>query len=382
MRALAAFAFGIVVALASQGGRVSAGPWTDAKSKRVDEIVAKYLEDSDAERRPPSLSIGVGVGGDLVVAKGWGDVRDGVAADSRTLYQIGSLTKQFTAAAVLKLIDQGRSGNAQGFRPLTLDRPLRELFDGVSSWEQPNAPPLTVRSLLTMTSNLPNFTKEPPPQSDPWGAMPASRLLSEVKKLTPKAWPNSFSYSNTSYFLLSEIIEMQVAPAEGPDGESRYHDFLRSEIFRPAGMRDTGFTGDAFASQNVAEPNFHRHVGFGKPDWFKGSGDMVSSVADLFAWDKALMDDGVLAHALRDQMFAPQAPIGPSLAYGMGFYVERAPGMLIYSHSGTVPGFTAFNAIIVENEKPGWISVTVLTNSDGVKDLQRLADQLAVVALE
>ena len=381
MRALAAFAFGYLAVFAASLPSMAAGPWSDAKTRRVDDIIARFLSDTDDPQRPPALSVGVGLDGRLVVAKGWGAARTGVAADGDTLYQIGSLTKQFTAAAVLKLVDQGRLG-AGTLAPLTLDRPLRDLFDGVSSWEVPGAPPLTVRSLLTMTSNLPNFTKEPPPESDPWGAMPASRLLSEVKKLTPTGWPNSFSYSNTSYFLLSEILEMQTGPPVAPGEDSRYRTFLRSEIFTPAGMTHTGFAGEVFATANVAAPHFNRHVGFGKPDWFKGSGDIVSSVADLFAWDKALMEDRVLPRRLRDQMFAPHAPIGPSLAYGMGLYVERAPGLMIYSHSGTVPGYTSFNAILVEAGKPGWISVTVLTNSDSVKDLQRLADQLAVVALE
>lgn len=380
MRILPALSIALIGLLAASSAH-AAGPWTDTKSRKIDAIVERYLSRLDDDLRPSALSVGVGLNGHLVVAKGWGDARPGVSADAATLYQIGSLTKQFTAAAILKLMHQNRvrSPSATG---LTLDRPLRDLFDGVSSWEQPGAPALTVRSLLTMTSNLPNFTKAPPPDADPWGAMPASRLLGEVKKLTPTGWPNSFSYSNTSYFLLSEILEMQSGPPVSPGEDSRYRAYLRSEIFAPAGMKATAFAGDALPYRNIAEPTYHRHVGFGKPDWFKGSGDIVSSVEDVFAWDKALMEDRVVPRQVRDEMFAPQARITPTLAYGMGVYVERAPGLKIYSHSGTVPGYTAFNAIIREDGEPGWISVTVLTNSDGLKDLQRLADQFAVVALE
>lgn len=379
MRALAALAICLFFAVPWPPVE-AAKPWTEAKSKRIDDIVSRYLASRPDDQRPPALSAGVGINGELALSRGWGSLQPGVEARGDTLYQIGSLTKQFTAAAILKLIATSKAGGASP--PLTLDRPLRDLFDGVSSWEQPGAPPLTVRSLLTMTSNLPNFTKEPPPEADPWGAMPASRLLGEVKKLTPQGWPNSFSYSNTSYFLLSEIIEMQAGPPISPGEDSRYRAFLRSELFAPAEMTQTGFAGDAVAKGGMAPPNYRRHVGFGKPDWFKGSGDMVSSVSDIFAWDKALMEDRVLPPDVRDLMFSAQAQITPSLAYGMGVYVERAPGLMIYSHSGTVPGYTAFNAIIVEKGQPGWISVTVLANSDGVKDLQRLADQLAVVALE
>lgn len=358
----------------------AAGSWTESKTKRVDAIVQQFLNSGGREHQPPGLSAGVAVDGQLVVAKGWGEVQPGVVAGADTLYQIGSLTKQFTAAGVLKLIERD-AGAALTVEPLTLDRPLRKVFDGVSSWETPGAPPITVRSLLTMTSNLPNFTAEPPPESDPWGAMPARRLLGEVKKLSPTAWPNSFAYSNTSYFLLSEIIEMRMGPVPADGEEGGYRQFLRSELFEPVGMSHTGFAGD-IASGEVAAPHYIRKTAFGKPDWFKGSGDVVSSVRDLFAWDKALMEGRAVSPKVRDLMFTPSAPITPSLAYGMGFYVERAPGLLIYSHSGTVPGYTAFNAIVVENNKPGWIGVTILTNSDGIDGLQRLADALVVVALE
>lgn len=376
MRVLAAVVS--MVVLGSTGApSMAANPWSQSKSAEVEAIVARFLTSREAGHKPPALSAGVGINGELVVAKGWGEAQQGVAANGETLYQIGSLTKQFTAAGVLKMIERD-AGAAMSAPPLTLDRPLRDLFDGVSSWETPGAPPITVRSLLTMTSNLPNFTSEPPPETDPWGAMPAKRLLGEVKKLAPTAWPNSFAYSNTSYFLLSEIIEMRAGPTI--PGVSQYREFLRSELFVPAGMTRSGFASEL--STEVATPHYRRQSRFGKPDWFKGSGDVVSSVKDLFAWDKALMEQGVVSPKVRNQMFAPSAPITPSLAYGMGFYVERAPGLEIYSHSGTVPGYTAFNAIVVEKGKPGWITVTILTNSDGIEDLQKLADALVVVALE
>jgi CubicO group peptidase (beta-lactamase class C family) len=378
MRVLAALVSVVVLGSAAMPS-MAAGPWSEAKSQRVDSIVSRFLASREPGQQPPGLSIGVGVGGELVVAKGWGEAQPGAAADADTLYQVGSLTKQFTAAGVLKIIERD-SGAAMSSAPLTLDRPLRQLFDGVASWELPGAPPITVRSLLTMTSNLPNFTAEPPPESDPWGAMPASRLLGEVKKLAPNGWPNSFAYSNTSYFLLSEIIEMRAGGQMPPGGVSQYREFLRSELFQPAGMTRTGFASEL--ESEVATPHYRRHSPFGKPDWFKGSGDVVSNVRDLFAWDKALMERRVVSPRIRDLMFAPSAPITPALTYGMGFYVERAPGLDIYSHSGTVPGYTAFNAILVEKGKPGWIGVTILTNSDGIEDLQRLADALAVVALE
>jgi D-alanyl-D-alanine carboxypeptidase len=325
----------LVAALANAGAASAADLWTSSKSARVSEIVESYLSGGG----PAALSVGISRDGELVVAKGWGEARPGVLADADTLYRIGSLTKQFTAAGVLTLMER-EAGRDDA---LTLDRPLRELFDGVTSWETRGAPAITVRSLLTMTSNLPNFTKDPPPATDPWGAIPAARLLSEVKKLSPRGWPNSFAYSNTSYFLLSEILEMRAGSVARDASEHGYRGLLASALFKPAGMTRTGFAGQ-IPPDEVAQPHYNRHVGFGQPDWFKGSGDIVSSVTDIFAWDKALMQGGVVSERTRELMFSPQAPITPLLAYGMGFYVERVPGLEIYSHTGTVPGYTAFNA--------------------------------------
>lgn len=370
MRAIAAL---VLTFFASASTALAAGVWSVSKTDRIAALVEHYLE----THSPMAISVGVSVGGELVVARGWGEARPGVGADENTLYQIGSLTKQFTAAGVLTLIEReaGRPG------ALSLDRPLRDLFDNTSGWQVVGAPPITVRSLLTMTSSLPNFTKEPPPETDPWGAIPAQRLLSEVKKLAPTGWPNSFAYSNTSYFLLSEILEMRAQDSGSGDKGGGYREFLARELFEPAGMTRTGFVGQ-IPEQELATPHLRRDVGFGKPDWFKGSGDMVSSIADLFAWNAALMNSSVISREAREQMFTAQAPITPLLAYGMGVYVERVPGLRIFSHTGSVPGYTSFNALILESGKPRWISVTILANSDGLADLPKLADDLAVVALE
>lgn len=355
----------------------AAGAWTPAKSDKVNDLVGLFLKRHGPlpqQRPPPAMSVGVAVNGALVVADGWGDARPGVKADANTVYRIGSLTKQFTAAAVLGLIDRDQ----RSAMPLTLDRPLRELLDGVEDWEFAGAPPLTVRTLLTMTSNLPSYTRAPPASADPWGAIPADKLLSEVKKLRPTAWPNSFAYSNTSYFLLAEIIEMH-SGAEGVRGN--YRDYLRRTLFEPAGMTSTGF-GDTSGVGVIAMPHYRRPPTFVQPNWLKGSGDMTSNVVDLFQWDKALMEGRVVATNVRDLMFAPHAAVSPRLSYGMGFYVEHPEHLDIYSHSGTVPGYTAFNVIVRERGKPDWISVSILTNSDGVEDLQRLADAIVIVALD
>jgi CubicO group peptidase (beta-lactamase class C family) len=237
--------------------------------------------------------------------------------------------------------------------------------------------PITIKSLLTMTSNLPNFTRRPPPAADPWGMIPARRLLDELKKLSPSGWPRSFEYSNTSYFLLAEVIE-SVAGAETPAPHG-YRGALR-RLFDKGGMRSTGFVGDYQQGSMLAAPHYRRKPAFTQPDWLKGSGDIASNVLDIAVWTKALMEGRVVSHAARELMFSEGARVGPTDYYGMGWFVARKDGFDTFSHSGSVPGYTSFNSIVRSPDRGNWIGVTILTNSDGVEGLDTLADDIVRIA--
>jgi CubicO group peptidase (beta-lactamase class C family) len=306
-----------------------------------------------------------------------------VPASPRTIYHVGSLTKQLTAAGVLDLIDRGatlRSGAT-----LKLDAPLAQIFNGVEHWANAGERPVTVRSLLTMTSNLPNFTRRPPVATDPWGRIGAPELLSAIKMLRPWGWPDSFEYSNTSYFLLAEVIEEAIAPGEA--APSAHRDYLRSVIFPRAGMTETGFVGDYAAGTSVARPIYRRRPAFDQPDWLKGSADVASNVVDMFAWNKALMEGRVLSGAMRELMLSDAARVAPQDYYGMGWFIRHEEKRDVFSHSGLVPGFTSFNMIVrvkggADMDRAEWLSVTLLLNSDEIDGLDGLAEDLIGLALE
>jgi CubicO group peptidase (beta-lactamase class C family) len=229
-----------------------------------------------------------------------------------------------------------------------------------------------------MTSNLPNFTRRPPPNVDPWGAVAAPRLLDELKKLSPHGWPDSFEYSNTSYFLVAQIIEAVGRADHVPIGS--YRDAIRAAVIDKAGMTQTGFAGAYAPGSDLAQPHYRRRPAFAKPDWLNGSGDMASNVVDLFAWNKALMAGRVIGAASRAAMFSDAARVGPVTYYGMGWFVAHENGWDRYSHSGSVPGFTSYNAIHKRPTSASWLSVTLLTNSDGIEGLDELAVALFVLA--
>ncbi len=201
-------------------------------------------------------------------------------------------------------------------------------------------------------------------------------MLTGIKDYRPSGYPGSFEYSNTSYFLLSEIMEdVDIG------GVSRgYHRILRDEFFSRLGLQDTGFGGDAKVAKELATPHYRRRPRFSQPDWLKGSGDVASSVVDIFKWDKALMEGHALSPQMSAVMLSDQARVDVWTYYGAGWFITHKDGVDRYFHSGTVSGYTAFN-LIVRSAGGHWVSVSLLTNSDGVDDLDTLADQISDQAL-
>lgn len=363
--------------LALSSAPVPASDTSGSLAARVEPLVTNFMAAGGDGTLPtiPAMSVAIGRDGTLLYADGFGRAGENRAAAAETIYMVGSITKQFTAAAILHLMEKGatvRDGGAQ----LTPATPVASLLNIANGWMLEGGPPITVAHLLSMTSNLPNFTRRPPHELDPWGAVPAKKLLGEMKEYRPSGYPGSFEYSNTSYFLLSEIMEnVEVA------GQSRgYQRILREDVFTRLGLNDTGFGSDSWAASRLATPHYRRRPRFSQPDWLKGSGDVASSVIDIFKWDKALMDGRVLTPAMRDLMLSDSARVDVWTYYGMGWFISHKGGMDRYFHSGTVSGYTAYN-LIVRPSQAHWVSVSLLANSDGIEGMDELADEIAELAL-
>jgi len=357
---------------------VRAAALAAAKKDRVDDLVARFNRNVAAHGAPRvGMSVAIGSDGDLTYKAAYGESRPGQAATPDTGYRIGSLTKQFTAAAILRLIED-RAHSARTGKPLALDAPISDYFDGVEAWQVEGQAIITVRSLLNMTTNLPNFTRRPPEGLDPWGGVHASRLLQELKRWRPSGWPNSFEYSNTSYFLLAELIDTMVVA--DPAQPVTYRDYLRRAVFSRAGLSPAaGFTVETLPADQVAAGNFKRKPVFVEADWLKGSGDMVASAIDVFRWNAAFLGGRVVSASSRMEMLKEGARITPTDYYGMGFFISPRPDWLHYTHTGAVPGFTSANAIAVRRTDGSWHSATLLMNGEGVEGLDQLADDILAV---
>jgi CubicO group peptidase (beta-lactamase class C family) len=364
----------------SFAARATAADWTLDKSERVDQLIS-YVRNGAVSLDPlpvPGISLAIGIDDQLVLAKGYGEARPGVPADEHTVYRVGSITKQFTAAAILHLIESTREVPGSHVE-LTLQTPLTAIFENASHWALEDAPPITVKNLLTMTSSLPNFTAFPLADNDPFDAIPAQKLLADIEQFSPRQLPDDFEYNNTGYFLLAQVIERMAGGfAHSPED---YRQYLKSLFFAPLNMKDSGFSEDTSANPNAALPTYRRKPPFTLPDWLEGSADMTSSAIDLFRWNRALMNKTVIDAKTHDAMLSDATRVGPQDWYGMGLFVRHKDDFDEFAHSGVVPGFTSFNAVFKSKKDNSRVSITLLCNKDGQRNLDTLATEIFYLAM-
>lgn len=272
-----------------------------------------------------------------------------------THFRIGSLTKQFTAAAILQLVEAGK---------LSLDDPVVRFYpEAPKAWEG-----VRVRHLLNHTSGIINYTALP-------DYLPAiSRIERPPQALVAlvTAEPLLFApgerveYSNTNYLLLGLAIES----ASGRP----YARYLSERIFAPLGLKDTGYD-DATALLPRRAAGYR----FGQGQWRNAApmassvayaaGGLYSTVDDLLAWDEALFSGRVISEGSRRAMFDDGGR-----GYGFGWYVGTAHGRTLWSHGGAVSGFLAMTDYYPEAR----LAVIVLANNENTP-AQKISRELAAL---
>jgi len=290
----------------------------------------------------PGASVLVVKDGRPVVRRVYGlsDLEAGTPASPSTNYRLASVTKQFTAAAILLLAEDGR---------LRLDDPVRVWLPSLPT----AADSVTIRHLLTHTSGLVDY-EDVIPESMTWQLRDADVLkLLESQDRTHFPPGTDYRYSNSGYALLALIVER----ASGRDFPS----FLRDRIFLPLGMANT------LAYVREGPPVPQRAWGYSLVDgrWQRtdqsqtsavlGDGGIYSSIDDLARWDAALYDDRLLSDASRALAFVPATTTDdPAVEYGYGW---RITGETLW-HSGETMGFR--NVLVRWPQRR--LTVVVLTN--------------------
>ena len=260
--------------------------------------------------------------GEVFLSKGYGfaDREQKIPNTSQTKFRIGSITKQFTATAIVILEAQGKLD--------VQDHICRYLSECPEAWET-----ITIHQLLTHTSGIPNFTSFTDYTRTSATPSPPEETINRFKDKPLDFLPGeSWSYSNSGYVLLGQIIERVSGQV--------YEDFLQEHIFTPLQMTDTGY------DHNRDDLAVGYKGIFSKADFVDMSipyaaGGLYSTVEDLYKWDQALYTHQLLQQDYLDQIFTAYATI-PNLngmAYGYGWIIGLEEGRQIITHGGGIDGF-------------------------------------------
>jgi len=299
-------------------------------------------------------------GDQLLLRKGYGvaDVEAGTPIVPDTRFEIGSITKQFTAVAILRLQEQGK---------LRVTEPVCTYLPGCpETWSE-----ITVAELMDHTSGLYNYTEAGEEEAARFnGRVVAPAELVSYVAGKPLDFPpgTRWKYSNSGYVVLGLVVER----LSGMD----YGTFLRRQLFDALGMRDTRYDGGvpprAKGYTDWTTP------GEDDPSLYYAAGGLLSTTGDLAKWNAFLLSGKpalLNADSLAD-MVKPHAQIpGTSVGYGYGIEIHDSGPALTYYHGGLVTGFRCANSIRPSTR----LSITVLTNMTSV-DPASVATHLAELA--
>jgi D-alanyl-D-alanine carboxypeptidase len=328
-------------------------PFTTA----VDNAATEVLKKTGA----PSASIAVVRGGKLVYAHAYGlaNLETKTPATPQMRYSIGSISKQFTAAAVLMLAEEGK---------LSLD-------DKVVRWmpELTRAGDITIRQLLSMTSGYQDYWPQDyvmPPMLQPITAM---EIINQWAKKPLDFDPGTrWQYSNTNYVIAGQIVERAAS--------MQLLSFLQQRIFGP--LRMTSVTNIDAAPLGPEDAARYLRYALGPPrpapkegsGWLFAAGELAMTASDLAKWDISVIEQSLMnSDSYRTMQKEVQLQNGVGSRYGLGVSLSLVNGRRVVEHGGEVSGFTATNRIYPDDG----VAVVVQTNLDATGASGDIATKIA-----
>lgn len=311
---------------------------TAVQADNVDDYVKAQME----RQHIPGVSIVVIKDQKIVKSEGYGlaNVELNVPARPDTVYKIGSVSKQFLAAGIMLLVQDGK---------ISLDDNIGKYLEGApDTWK-----PITVRHLLTHTSGI---VREAP-GFDPLKIQNDADVIKTAYALPLRFTPGEkYEYCNVGYFTLAEIIT-RVSGKPWPD-------FLNERVFAPLEMNATRTTNVTELVPNRANGYIWRNGKLQNASIYfalRPSGALLSTVLDLAKWDAALQTGKLLKQSTLDEMWTPvKLNNGKTHPYGFGWELEPIGSHKKVNHGGSLPGFRAQLARFIDDK----LTVVVLTNGD------------------
>ena len=322
-----------------------------AQSPEVKGLVAEYM----SKNKIPAVTLAIVKDGKAEIhAFGTADIENNVPAKPETVYQIGSVTKQFTATLVMRLVEQGKV----------------KLTDGVLSY-LPDLPKewagVTIKHLLNHTSGIKSYTGI----AGFGGLMVRSGQHADLVNLITAEKMDydpgeKWSYNNSGYYLLGMIIEKVTGKT--------YREALKHEILTPLGLEHT----DLFAWTEVVPHRARGYMGgrnapYLDMTWPYAAGSLLSTAPDLLKWEAAQGSDKLLKPESWSQMWAPTVLNDQkTFPYGFGWSLDSVSGSKVIEHNGGIPGFSAQ----INRYPDKKVAVIILTNGLG-GNLKGLAENIA-----
>ena len=322
---------------------------------RADDL-DDYIKVEMHRKRIPGLSIAIVREGKVVRAKGYGSANIELSspATENTIYQIGSITKQFTATLIMMLAADGKIG---------LDNRIVDRLPKLpTAWGA-----VTIRHLLTHTSGIKDYTEakgfDQKRRLDSTRAELLDLVVEEPLQFPPG---EQWQYCNTNYLLLGMLIE-EITGKE-------YAQFLAERILQPLGMGHTRVNDPQALIPNRAQGYIRIARSVQNAQYFSplnafGAGDLISTVGDLAKWDATLYTEKLLKSSSFQEMWTPVAlRKGETAEYGFGWDVKSENGHRLLSHGGNITGFSSGILRFVDDK----LTVIVLTNFGGI-NAERIA---------
>lgn len=319
---------------------------------RMEELIRARVDDGTF-----TGTVLVARGDEILLSKGYGLANRewNIPNTPSTKFRLGSVTKQFTAAAILKLAEQGK---------LALDDTVKKHWPAApAAWDA-----VTIRHVLTHTSGIPNFTSFPEMRTWRITETTPEKTVAYFRDKPLDFAPGArMNYSNSGYVLLAFLIER--VSGQG------YADFIRANVFEPLGMRDSGYdlhatiierraSGYTMTAQGV------RNAPYVEMTLPSGAGALYSTTEDLLKWTQGLFGGRLLSAASLEQMTTPFLN-----NYAFGVVVGTAGGRKTVEHNGGIEGFNTHLTYYPESK----VTVAVLANLNGNVPGQ-LAPQLGTLA--
>jgi CubicO group peptidase (beta-lactamase class C family) len=310
----------------------------------VDQLVTRLME----KRKIPGLALLVVKDGQIVKSQGYGfaNLELNVPVKPETIFQSGSVGKQFTATAVMMLVQEGK---------MNLDDPVSKYIKNTpSSWNG-----ITIRHLLTHTSGMGDY----PDNMDYRKDYTEEQELEMVKKQPLLFKPGEkWQYSNLAYLTLGIIIH-------NVSGKF-YGDFLEERVFGPIGMVSTQVISEADIVPNRSAGYRLEDGKIKNQEWVSptlnttADGALYFNIVDLAKWDAALNTEQLLSKSNLDQMWTPvKLNSGKTYPYGFGWGFGEINDHRIIEHGGSWQGFNTHVARYVDDK----VTVVVLTNLSGAR---------------